>query len=416
MTLTTPSSTAATHNPKKKTTSSKTKKKGTPPPGDMEAAVRRMKSLARANTKTKKKPTTTAAADGKNTTSHPATPVAPRPHPYRTAGLAWLTPNNNNNNTSTRATTTTTTTADGDGTRVHTKKKRHTKQTNHSRAHPPLYSKGVGLAWLTPNKKKTNPTADVSHLAANNNHQQTKGDASPTRPGYGRAWRTLPQGRKTNANPTAATADDKEQETRHNITNNTTNNKAKQVTSVTRPFRQGRVSWLCIPQGAAVNQEVDENDHHPRDDDDNNNEKPENANKLFLPKWKILFLTGFVLMGLSTMAFVGHVRQNQTRRRNNNNQAPTASPDDDAFLQGAAENIFDQPNPCGPRAWPGLVGSAVNAARQQILHENRCVVVEIIIIVPGTTTTAAAVPYDPERVRLYMDRDTGTVARIPRVG
>ena len=68
---------------------------------------------------------------------------------------------------------------------------------------------------------------------------------------------------------------------------------------------------------------------------------------------------------------------------------------------------------CGPKEWPHLIGVRVTEARTQILASNVCVVVQIV---PAHYNDPVEDVYDPERVRLYMDRDTGTVVRVPKVG
>lgn len=171
--------------------------------------------------------------------------------------------------------------------------------------------------------------------------------------------------------------------------------------------------WPAIPSGKAV-------DDRPKKDEgmgnDNDND-PDIRSRKF-PRWKVLFITGLLLIGISVMAFIGHARQQQQNERSAPSSSSTPNEiiieNDDTDLSGASEN---EQSPCGPRAWPELVGVRVSEARRQILRENRCVVVQIVVIGNSESQEDASSPvYDPERVRLYTNPDTGTVVQTPRVG
>lgn len=137
-----------------------------------------------------------------------------------------------------------------------------------------------------------------------------------------------------------------------------------------------------------------------------------------LRRWQILFAMGLVLLFLSAVAFVGHAQRLERQRQQNHRDADAARGTtiywNDDPVQGSTENVFIKENPCGPRSWPELVGVHVNEARDRILRDNVCVVVQIVLVDSEVGSSQAV--YDPERVRLYMDPDTGTVAEIPKVG
>lgn len=165
----------------------------------------------------------------------------------------------------------------------------------------------------------------------------------------------------------------------------------------------------------------------------------------FLRKVKILFVIGMALLACGLGVIVSHSR---------NTRDATASPGNSNIFDGHSDiGREDMWQDCGPTAWPQLVGIAVNRARDVILQENRCVAyVEVVIdndvdnsanensrnkgggsnaraesnnsavdnVVNVTVETTAGhggkLQYDPERVRLYMNEDTGKVTRVPTVG
>ena len=81
----------------------------------------------------------------------------------------------------------------------------------------------------------------------------------------------------------------------------------------------------------------------------------------------------------------------------------------DVFEQQESSSVS-----CGPVTWPYLLNVNANDARRVILEENECVFVQILFL--SALTMDAESYRDPERVRLYVNQDTGLVARIPRVG
>lgn len=157
-----------------------------------------------------------------------------------------------------------------------------------------------------------------------------------------------------------------------------------------------------------------------------------------LAKWKFFLLMGIFFFGLSVAAILAHVRSVQrsnNRGSNNNNNNDDAAMDNEVRYfdddtstfytsqHDSSVNVFDPQQQqqqdessaslCGPVAWPHLVDVNVNDARHVILQENECVFVQILFLSALTTEDSY---YDPERVRLYVNQDSGLVARIPRVG
>ena len=255
--------------------------------------------------------------------------------------------------------------------------------------------------------KNSSPTHGKEENKRNNNRSNNDSDADdrhtkhPHRSTRLFSWLTIPEGCPIDF--------DFGRKKNKNNTNNNNNNK-RRISSMEEEDRDSE-------KGNHHNH--NNNQNHTSNDDNNNNRE----NLFVLPKWKILCISGLFLMALSIMAFVGHAKLNRDRNNNANTRdnifgTAATTYDDDIFLQGAAENVYEK-SPCGPRSWPSLLGVLINEARQQILQENRCVVVQIIVLdgsSPSSSSSSTNVPYDPERVRLYMDRDAGTVARIPRVG
>lgn len=158
--------------------------------------------------------------------------------------------------------------------------------------------------------------------------------------------------------------------------------------------------------------------------------------KLWQQHPNIIILTflamGLLLLSLSVIAVMGHVRNKQAAQKqasgkhgsNNNRPVPQYGNDDYYFTDRQDEkhdvDIFGQPQEsnafvCGPQIWPHLLGVQVNEARDIILQQNPCVYV-LIVMMDDDNQQPNDERYDPERVRLYMDKDTGTVAHVPRVG
>ncbi|GLJ16619.1 hypothetical protein SUGI_0285140 [Cryptomeria japonica] len=70
------------------------------------------------------------------------------------------------------------------------------------------------------------------------------------------------------------------------------------------------------------------------------------------------------------------------------------------------------PNGCeGKKEWPELVGSDGQEAKEVIESENAYVVG--IILVKGTIVTT---DYNCHRVWIYVEKDSGNVVSVPKIG